>query len=123
MPTILDLLGIPVPLEQLKVPRCWESRDNMALFFTDYSLVLLGLRDGCWKYILEVDSQRSKLYDVCVDREETKDRSVNGESARESVQANSAGLDHGSGTAAEIRGIEESFPALSPLLARHCCPN
>jgi hypothetical protein len=48
----------------------------MALFFTDYSLGFLGLSDGCWKYILEVDSKRSKLYDVCVDPGETKDLST-----------------------------------------------
>ena len=75
MPTILDLLGLPIP-QNSQGSSLLESRDNMALFFTDYSLGFLGLRDGCWKYILEVDSQRSKLYDVCVDREETKDRSV-----------------------------------------------
>jgi hypothetical protein len=47
----------------------------MALFFTDYSLGFLGLADGCWKYIFEVDSQRSKLYDMCADARETNDRS------------------------------------------------
>ena len=33
-----------------------------------------GLRDRCWKYILEVDTGRSELYDVCRDPDETIDR-------------------------------------------------
>jgi arylsulfatase A-like enzyme len=37
---------------------------NMALFFTDYSLALAGLRDGSWKYVLEVGAERSELYDM-----------------------------------------------------------
>jgi arylsulfatase A-like enzyme len=73
-PTILDLLGLPIP--QGQGSSLLESRNNMALFFTDYSLGFLGLIDGCWKYIFEVDSQRSKLYDVCSDPGETKDRST-----------------------------------------------
>jgi hypothetical protein len=72
-PTILDLLGLPIP-QKSPGSSLLESRNNMALFFTDYSLGFLGLRDGCWKYILEVDSQRSKLYDVCTDPGETRDR-------------------------------------------------
>ena len=47
----------------------------MALFFTDYSLSLLGLYDACWKYIYEVDSGQSRLYDVCKDPTEVADRS------------------------------------------------
>jgi hypothetical protein len=43
----------------------------MALFFTDYSLGLIGLRDGCTKYIHELDSGRSKMFDVCRDPRET----------------------------------------------------
>jgi glucan phosphoethanolaminetransferase (alkaline phosphatase superfamily) len=73
-PTILDLLGLPAaPRHEgasLLVPR-----DRMALFYTDYSIGWLGLRDGCWKFIHEVESKRSRLYDVCVDPEEIVDRS------------------------------------------------
>jgi phosphoglycerol transferase MdoB-like AlkP superfamily enzyme len=75
-PTILDLLGLPIP-QSSQGTSLLESRNNMALFFTDYSLGFLGLADGCWKYILEVDSQRSKLYDVCRDPGERKDLSAN----------------------------------------------
>jgi phosphoglycerol transferase MdoB-like AlkP superfamily enzyme len=79
-PTILDLLGLANPANSLG-SSLLESHNPMALFFTDYSLGFLGLADGCWKYIFEVDSQRSKLYDVCADPGETKDRS-NDESVR-----------------------------------------
>ena len=46
----------------------------MALFYTDYSLGWLGLTDGCWKYLYEIDSRRSRLFDVCEDPGETRDR-------------------------------------------------
>ena len=36
----------------------------MALFCTDYTLGLLGLRDGRWKFIHELESGRSQLYDL-----------------------------------------------------------
>jgi hypothetical protein len=48
----------------------------MALFFTDYALGWLGLRDGCWKYLFEIDSRRSMLFDVCADPDEARDRSA-----------------------------------------------
>jgi glucan phosphoethanolaminetransferase (alkaline phosphatase superfamily) len=74
-PTILDLLGLPVPSE-MKGVSLLDPSERMALFFTDYSLGFLGLYDSCWKYILEVDSGRSKLFDVCADPAETKDLSA-----------------------------------------------
>ena len=45
----------------------------MALFFTDYSLGLLGLRDGCIKFIHEMESNRSRMFDVCRDPDERID--------------------------------------------------
>ena len=45
----------------------------MALFCTDYSLGLLGLRDGRWKLIHELESGRSRLYDLEDDPEERED--------------------------------------------------
>jgi len=38
---------------------------------------LLGLYDSCWKYILETDSGRAKLFNVCQDPGELHD--VSGE--------------------------------------------
>jgi len=72
-PTILDLLGLPAEaLHQGTSLLGPESR--MALFFTDYSIGWLGLADGCWKYLFEMDSSRSRLFDVCDDPGETRDR-------------------------------------------------
>jgi len=71
-PTILDLLGLePPPAWQGK--SLLEAEQRLALFYTDYSLSWLGLRDGCWKYIYELESGRSKLFDLCHDAEERND--------------------------------------------------
>ena len=53
----------------------------MALFFTDSSLRLVGLRDGRWKFVHELSSGRSSLFDLDRDAEERHDRS-NGEAGR-----------------------------------------
>jgi hypothetical protein len=45
----------------------------MALFFTDYSLGLLGLRDGCTGVIYEIETRRSRMYDLCVDPRQEHD--------------------------------------------------
>ena len=71
-PTILELAGIPVPAAY-EGQSLLEPRPRMALFYTDYSLGLLGLQDGCWKYHFEIDASRSRLFDTCVDPRETKD--------------------------------------------------
>ncbi len=63
-PTLLDLTGIRIP-ERVAGRSLLDPSAMMALFFTDYSLPLAGLRDSCWKYIFEMDSSRSKLFDVC----------------------------------------------------------
>jgi glucan phosphoethanolaminetransferase (alkaline phosphatase superfamily) len=74
-PTILDLLGLPIP-DVYQGKSLLDARPCMALFFTDYSLGLLGLRDGDWKFIYELDSGRSKLYDLNNDPDEARDRSA-----------------------------------------------
>lgn len=62
-PTILDLVGVDVPTEFAgRSLFCRES--ELVLFFTDYSLALLGLRDGRWKLITQLESGRSQLYDL-----------------------------------------------------------
>ena len=72
-PTIAALLGLPRPPgydgTSLLAPGA-----RMAFFFTDYSIGWLGLADGCWKYLLEVDTGRSRLFDVCADPDEQVDR-------------------------------------------------
>ena len=72
-PTVLDLLGLTIP-PVYQGASLLDPRARMALFYTDYSLGWLGLTDGCWKYMYEIDSARSKLFDVCTDPDETHDR-------------------------------------------------
>ncbi|MCW5971574.1 MAG: sulfatase [Blastocatellales bacterium] len=74
-PTILDLLGIDLP-EAFEGESMLDAAHRMALFATDYSLPLLGLRDGCFKFIYEVDARRGKLFDLCSDKEERRDLSA-----------------------------------------------
>jgi hypothetical protein len=39
----------------------------MSLFLTDYSLGLLGLRDGNWKFIYQLESGRGALFNLSDD--------------------------------------------------------
>ena len=72
-PTILDLLGLPADsLHQ--GASLLRPEPRMALYFTDYSIGWLGLTDGCWKYVYEIDAGRSRLYDICADPGESIDR-------------------------------------------------
>ena len=74
-PTILDLIGLPADARH-EGSSLLEPEPRMALFFTDYSIGWLGLADGCWKYLYEVDSGRSRLFDVCDDPGELRDRAT-----------------------------------------------
>jgi arylsulfatase A-like enzyme len=71
-PTVLDLVGLDAPATFQGVSLL-DARPRMALFFTDYSLGLLGLRDGCTKYLYEMESRRSRLFDLCQDPAEQVD--------------------------------------------------
>lgn len=75
-PTILDLLGKKPPAE-FRGRSLLEPEQRMALFFTDYSLAILGLRDGRWKFIYELESGRSKLFDLNADPGETRNLAEN----------------------------------------------
>jgi phosphoglycerol transferase MdoB-like AlkP superfamily enzyme len=74
-PTILALLGQASPPDY-QGHNTLAGAPGMALFYTDYSLRLMGLRDGCWKYIYEFDSGRSKLFNLCLDATELNDLSA-----------------------------------------------
>jgi arylsulfatase A-like enzyme len=71
-PTILDLLGLPAPAEY-QGASLLASRPQMALFYADYSLGLLGLRDNRWKLVYELVSGRARLFDLVTDPSETRD--------------------------------------------------
>jgi arylsulfatase A-like enzyme len=68
-PTVLDLLGMPIP-ETCQGVSLLNGRTRMALFCTEYSLGFVGLRDGRWKMIHELDSGQSQLFDLAQDAEE-----------------------------------------------------
>jgi arylsulfatase A-like enzyme len=74
-PTILALLGIPPP-SNYQGASMLDAAPRMALFFADYSLGLLGLRDGPWKFVYELESGRAKLFDLERDPRETSDLST-----------------------------------------------
>jgi glucan phosphoethanolaminetransferase (alkaline phosphatase superfamily) len=74
-PTVLDLLGLPAR-SAYQGHSLLEARSQMALFCTDYSLAFVGLRDGRWKAIHELDSGQTKFFDLEEDPEERFDVSA-----------------------------------------------
>src|SRR4029450_2710464 len=70
-PSVLDLTGVAIP-DGYQGSSVLNVGPRMALFFADYSLGLLGLRDGRMKYIYELESDRSRLFDLSVDPDETR---------------------------------------------------
>src|SRR5262249_1957613 len=71
-PTLLDLVGAPAP-QEYEGTSLFDSAPREAMFFTDYSLRLAGLRDGSFKVIHELDSGRAQLFDLSSDPRETHD--------------------------------------------------
>ncbi|MEO8592331.1 MAG: sulfatase [Candidatus Solibacter sp.] len=74
-PTILDLMGISPPVNY-QGRTMLDGAPRMALFFTDYSLGLLGLRDGPWKFVYEIGSGRANLFNLELDPREKSDISA-----------------------------------------------
>jgi glucan phosphoethanolaminetransferase (alkaline phosphatase superfamily) len=71
-PTLLDLIGEPAPA-RYDGRSMLDGAPRIAFFFADYSRGLLGLRDGRFKMIYELDSRRAKLYDLHDDAGERRD--------------------------------------------------
>jgi arylsulfatase A-like enzyme len=65
-PTILDLIGAAAPFDYEGASLVGRARRD-AMFFADYSLRLVGLREGPLKVIHEIDSGRSQLFDLTDD--------------------------------------------------------
>jgi hypothetical protein len=71
-PAVLDLVGAPA--SGLYQGRSFLEPDSrLAFFFADYSLGLLGLRDGPRKVIYEMGTHRPQVFDLARDPGETKD--------------------------------------------------
>jgi arylsulfatase A-like enzyme len=68
-PTLIDLLGLNIPGDY-EGQSLLSPRPALALFFTDYSLPLVGLRDGRWKFVDQLDNGRAKLFDLRRDPDE-----------------------------------------------------
>ena len=73
-PTILDLLRLPIP-DAYDGRSMLDGRSRAALFFTDYSLSLAGLRDGPRKVIHDLRSGRTRWFDLDADPDERVDLS------------------------------------------------
>jgi hypothetical protein len=65
-PTVLDLLGEKQP-QEFQGHSLLDPESRMALFFTDYSQAFVGLRDGRWKFLHELESGRCHLFDLEAD--------------------------------------------------------
>jgi len=65
-PTVLDLAGVRQP-PGYRGTSALHADPRLALFFADYSLGLLGLRDGPMKFIYELDSGRARMFDLDAD--------------------------------------------------------
>lgn len=64
MPTILDLLGLQPEAEHEGISLFSAHRQQLALLHTFWNADFLGLRDGQWKYMYQLDNGREELYDV-----------------------------------------------------------
>jgi glucan phosphoethanolaminetransferase (alkaline phosphatase superfamily) len=67
--SLIDVPGTICDLLSIDPPQQWQGssalqKAGMSLFITDYSLGLLGLRDGNWKFIYEIESARCKLFNL-----------------------------------------------------------
>jgi arylsulfatase A-like enzyme len=74
-PTILDLVGMPAP-DAYQGRSALDPTSGPALFFTDYSLPIAGLVDGGWKAIHDLNSGRTRLFDLARDPRESRDVSA-----------------------------------------------
>jgi arylsulfatase A-like enzyme len=77
--SLVDVAPSTLELAGISVPAGWQGRSvldptpRMALFFADYSLGLLGLRDGPWKFTYEIESGRSQVFNLECDPAEQSD--------------------------------------------------
>jgi arylsulfatase A-like enzyme len=71
-PTTLALLGLPIP-ESYQGRSLLEPRPGVARFFTDHAALELGLRQGKFKFLLDTEHGRARLFDLESDPAEQRD--------------------------------------------------
>ncbi|HMJ63849.1 MAG TPA: sulfatase-like hydrolase/transferase, partial [Candidatus Binatia bacterium] len=70
-PTLVDLIGLNAPADW-QGTSLLNNQPRTALFFTDYSLPLVGLRDGHNKIICELGTDRAQMFDLIASPCETR---------------------------------------------------
>ena len=73
-PGVLDLVGVPTSVQH-QGRSFLDPAPRLAFFFADYSLGLLGLRDGGRKVIYELDTNHPRIFDLTSNPGETIDLS------------------------------------------------
>lgn len=72
-PTLLSLCGIAVPARYQGRSLLDGSREGVARFLIDHAMFQVGLRQGRWKFIHQMESGRSQLFDLDSDPTEQRD--------------------------------------------------
>lgn len=74
-PTLLSLVDLPAP-PRMQGRSLLDGKDGgVARFLIDHALFQVGLRQGRWKFIHQMESGRSQLFDLDVDPAEQRDLS------------------------------------------------
>jgi arylsulfatase A-like enzyme len=110
-PTVLDLLGISPPANY-QGRTMLDGVPRTALFFADYSLGFLGLRDGPWKFVYEIESGKEQLFKMDQDPGELSNLAPS-ESARASWYGRVV-----RGWSAEQKRLIERSAKITPHLAQ-----
>ena len=74
VPTLLALAGV-APSKGYQGRSLLEGGPGVARFFTDHGALLLGLRQGRWKFIHDAETGRAQLFDLDADPAERHDLS------------------------------------------------
>ena len=70
--TVLDVLGIPFPEGWQGRSLLRERKRKRIYFFSPWSHMLFGFREGNMKYIYHMREDRSRVYDLAADPHEKK---------------------------------------------------
>jgi len=91
-PTLLHLLGIPAPAEWQGQSLFDADRLQRAYFVSMGNEVVLGVRDGRYKYSFYVDDRREELFDLSRDPQESRNLAADQPERCRALRARVAGL-------------------------------